>query len=370
MTRAPIRVGIIGVGWGSVVITPAFRAVDGYEVAAICSRRPERVAAAAEQLGIAQISTDWEQFVQREDLDVIVVATPTSLHHEQTMAALAAGKHVLCEKPVALDATRGREMYEAARAAGRQHAVCFEGRYLDERRTFAELVRGGAIGEPYFTRLSSLADYWHPTRPLQSEWMYDASAGGGYLLGMASHDIDQACAVFGEPVAVCADVRTSEKTRRRPDGSVLTVTADDTSVVLMRMASGATVEVSTCVVALGHSERRIEAFGRGGAITAHGPIHAVERGVLQLRAAGASAAREVPWGERELRSGRELPKRRAASSIKSLALLLEDWLPSLHGATPVAGVPTLRDGWITQSVVDAALRSSRGDGWVGLDLAE
>jgi predicted dehydrogenase len=367
MTREPIRVGIVGVGWGSVVITPAFRVVDGFEVKAICSRRPERVAAAAEKLDIAETSTDWEEFVRRDDLDLIVVATPTSLHHEQTMAVLAAGKHVLCEKPVALDASLGREMYEAAEAAGKAHAVCFEGRYLDERRTFAELVRGGAIGDPYFTRFTSLADYWHPSRGLQSEWMYDEKEGGGYLLGMASHDIDMACAVFGDPVAVCADVRTSEKVRQREDGSNLEVTADDTSVVLMRMASGATVEVATCAVAVGQDQRRIESFGRGGAIMAQSRVQATEHGTLQVTTAGEPAAHDVAYSERDLRSGRELPKRRAAGSIKSLALLLEDWLPAIKGEGPATGVPTLRDGYIAQSVVDAARRSSRGEGWVELD---
>jgi predicted dehydrogenase len=369
MTHETIRVGIIGVGWGSVVITPAFRVVDGFEVAAICSRRPERVAAAAEQLDIPDTSTDWKEFVRRDDLDLIVVATPTSLHHEQTMAVLAAGKHVLCEKPVALDAKLGREMYEAAESAGKAHAVCFEGRYLDERRTFAELIAGGAIGDPYFTRFTSLADYWHPTRALQSEWMYDEKEGGGYLLGMASHDIDQACAVFGDPVAVCADVRTSEKIRHRPDGSTLEVTADDTSVVLMRMASGATVEVATCVVAAGQDLRRIESFGRDGSITAEGKVQPTVNGSLRVTTAGEAEVRDVPYSERDLRSGRELPKRRAAGSIKSLALLLEDWMPALTGDGPATGVPSLRDGYIAQSVVDAARRSSRGEGWVELEPA-
>ena len=101
---APIRVGIIGVGWGSIVQTPAFRAVPEFEVAALCSRQPERVEAAAAQLGIDSTSTDWREFVARDDLDLISVCTPVKLHAEQTIAAVEAGKHVLCEKPVAVDA--------------------------------------------------------------------------------------------------------------------------------------------------------------------------------------------------------------------------------------------------------------------------
>src|SRR6266545_5807331 len=98
----PIRVGLIGVGWGSVVQTPAFRMVPPFEVAALCSRRKESVDTAGEKLGIADLSTDWNAFVQRDDLDVISICTPVNLHHDQTMAAIAAGKHVLVEKPVGL----------------------------------------------------------------------------------------------------------------------------------------------------------------------------------------------------------------------------------------------------------------------------
>ena len=128
-TPERIRVGIIGVGWGSVVQVPALRMVPPFEVTALCSRRTERVEAAGAALGIADVSTDWEDFVARDDLDLISVCTPVALHAEQTHAAITAGKHVLVEKPVGLDATQTGAMLDAARAAGVQHAVCFESRW-------------------------------------------------------------------------------------------------------------------------------------------------------------------------------------------------------------------------------------------------
>src|ERR1700690_1864404 len=98
-----LRVGVIGVGWGSLVQVPAFRAAGGYEVAALCSRRAERAAEGGGRLGIGGVVPDWERLVCRSDLEIISVCTPTDLHHEQVLAAISAGKHVLCEKPVALD---------------------------------------------------------------------------------------------------------------------------------------------------------------------------------------------------------------------------------------------------------------------------
>ena len=262
-TGKPLRVGLIGVGWGSVVQTPAFGMVPAFEVAALCSRTPERVRAAGEKLGIADTSTDWRTFVQRDDLDVISICTPVDLHHEQTMAAIAAGKHVLVEKPVGLDSGQTGEMLAAANDAGVAHAVCFEGRWEPARLATWDLVRAGHLGQPYLATARTAADYWHPTRSLQSEWMYRKDEGGGYLMGMASHDIDFMCALFGEPESVCADVRTTVRERPRPDGSILAVDADDTGVLLMRMRNGMLVTISTTAVAFQRSTRGFEAYGSG-----------------------------------------------------------------------------------------------------------
>lgn len=98
-----LRVGVVGVGWGSHVQVPSFRAADGYEPVALCARTPDRLACVAAKLGIADTSTDWQHFVARDDLDVISIATPTVLHRQITLAALGAGKAVLCEKPRAGD---------------------------------------------------------------------------------------------------------------------------------------------------------------------------------------------------------------------------------------------------------------------------
>ena len=106
------------------------------------------------------------------------------------------------------------------------------------------------LGTPYFASVLRTAPYWHPTRPEQSEWMYRQEEGGGYLNGMASHELDYLQTLTGRAVAVAADVRTVVAERPRPDGSVLQVDADDTSSLIMRMESGAVATVSTSVVGL------------------------------------------------------------------------------------------------------------------------
>jgi predicted dehydrogenase len=372
-----LRVGIIGVGWGSMVQVPAFRAAGGYEVAALCSRRAERVTEAGARLGVQDVSTDWEQFVRRPDLDIISVCTPTDLHREQVLGAVRAGKHVLCEKPVALDPAQAAEMADAADAAGVATAVCFENRWGREKLAVWRQVSEGLLGSPYFARVAIAADYFHPVRPLMSEWMYRLADGGGYLLGMASHDIDYLYCLFGVPEAVCADVRTTIPVRARADGSQFAADADDTASLLLRWASGVSASISLTTVGLHSGSRyRFEAFGSGGTAEIDGTVFG---GTVRAGRAGEEGLRELTLTDAAVSDPAAIPATgRRAAPIRALALMLEQWLPSVRGDAGTAGpapgaghgaapaVPTLRDGLVVQRVIDAARRSSDGAGWVSL----
>jgi predicted dehydrogenase len=369
-----LRVGIIGVGWGSLVQVPAFRAAGGYEVAALCSRRAERAAEAGGRLGIEDVSTGWERFVSRPDLDIISVCTPTDLHREQVLAAISAGKHVLCEKPVALDSGQAAEMADAADAAGVATAVCFENRWGREKLAVWRQIGDGLLGSPYFARVAIAADYFHPSRPLMSEWMYRLADGGGYLLGMASHDIDYLYCLFGVPEAVCADVHATIPTRTRADGSAFAADADDTASLLLRWSSGVRASISLTTVGLHTGSRyRFEAFGSGGTAEIDGTVFG---GTVRAGRAGEEGLRELALSDAAVSDPSAVPATgRRSAPIRALALMLERWLPSVGGSAsaPAAdgsgagpGVPTLRDGLVVQRVIDAARLSSDGAGWVSL----
>lgn len=358
---APLRVGLIGVGWGAHVQAPAFAATPGYELVALCARTESSVREAGARLGISDTSTDWRSFVEREDLDLISVATPVELHHEQTLAALAAGKHVLCEKPLALTADQAAEMVDAAAASGKATAVSFETRWQEGRYTVREQVDAGMVGTPFSVRLHQSAPYWHPSRPLQSLWMYDLASGGGYLNGLVVHDIDFICSLFGEPVAVCADVRSSIPTRDLPGGGTLEVTADDTSGILMRLDSGALAVITASVVGIHARGWTFDAFGAAGTVTLSGAPRKA-----QIRSGGVADDGLV---ERELSTEQQerLPEadgETARGLVRAMALMLEDWLPAFSGAD--TRVPSFADGLRAQRVIEAARASSAGAGWVAL----
>src|SRR5690349_10652880 len=109
-----LRIGVAGVGFGATVHIPAFQS-EGVEVAAVFSRRRERAQEAADKYGIDHVFTDYDKMLAMNGLDAISVVTPPPLHHSMSLAALAAGKHVICEKPFALNQGEALEMWRAAR---------------------------------------------------------------------------------------------------------------------------------------------------------------------------------------------------------------------------------------------------------------
>ncbi len=353
-----LRVGIIGVGWGSLVHAPAYRAAEGYELVALCSRREEPLQKAGGKLGLTDLSTDWKDFVRRDDLDLISISSPADMHTEMTLAAVAAGKHVLCEKPAALTAADAKLMLDAAESAGVRHATCFELRWLPERLAAWDQVRAGLVGKPYSFRLTHSNDYWHPTHAPQAEWMYLRDRGGGYLMGMLSHDIDYACALLGEPEAVAADLRTSVPRRTMPDGREIVVDADDTTHLLIRFKGGASALISASVVGAHTADSRMDLFGEDGTLI-------FETGAGEPKLVGGAAKGEglAPIALSRREPGQPVEaKGRSSMMVRATALLLEDWRANAKDAE--AAIPTLRAGWRVQAVIEAARRSAAGEGWV------
>jgi predicted dehydrogenase len=353
-----LRVGIIGAGWGSHVQVPGFRAAAGFEPVALCARTPARLARAAKKAGIPDTSTDWQSFVTRDDLDVISVATPTVQHREMTLAAIEAGKAVLCEKPLAGDIDSAREMVRAAARSKRPTACCFENRWNADWLAVADKVRAGFLGATYLARVSRAASYWHPTRPPQARWMYDRDQGGGYLAGMLVHDLDFLCSLFGRPESVCAEVCISVPLRELPDGELLDVTADDTAALLIRMSSGFTAILSISVVGAHADHYRLELFGADGTIIGDGDLRAT---VYRAGAATADGLSPLTLSPREPAHPDRLPGGLAGHASRAMALMLEDWLPAFEGGQSTA--PTFEDGLLSLSVIDAARRSAGGGGW-------
>lgn len=225
----------------TLVQLPAFRQA-GLKVTALWARNDHKAHQLGEEHGLAGCSGDPEAFVRRHDVDLLSIATPPKSHCHLLRAALEAGKHVICEKPVAMDVEEARTMAAAARAAPSQLAVVdHELRFLPTTQAFRHLVQSGKCGqvqhvEAMLHRSARLAP------GIVFDWWSDAAHGGGALGAVGSHLLDMMAWVTGQhPSAVCAQLRAIIPTRPTAMGDdMCAVTADERADLLLRYRHGVT----------------------------------------------------------------------------------------------------------------------------------
>lgn len=205
MAKAAHGALIVGTGFGVLTHLRALRAA-GVAVCGLVGRDPEKTARRAQMAGVERALTSLEEGLALPDVDIVTVATPPHSHAGIVLAAIDAGKHVLCEKPFARDLAEAREMQEAADAKGIVHLLGTEFRYATGQALAARAIREGVIGEPrlatFMMHVPVLAD---PDGEVPG-WWSDRSAGGGWLGAYASHIIDQIRMTLGEIAGVSASL--------------------------------------------------------------------------------------------------------------------------------------------------------------------
>ena len=202
LATPPIRVGVIGTGFGASLHLSALRENPDFETAAICSRRPDRARAAALDHGIPAHFADYRELVRDERVEAVIIASPPHLHHPMAIAALEQGKHVLCEKPMARNLAEARDMQRIADRVGTVAMVNLQLRFLPVRVRIAELIGEGYIGEPHAASVvvhrSSLND--PHDRPWG--WLMEQEKAGGMLGATGAHYLDALRWWFGDVKAV------------------------------------------------------------------------------------------------------------------------------------------------------------------------
>ena len=236
VSRPELRVGIVGYGMMGKAhcygyrVAPMLRPLPVTPVVTVMSgRNGPAAAAAAAAYGVPGHTTDWRALVAREDLDVVDICTPPGTHAEIAQAAAAAGKAVLCEKPLALSYPQAAAALAAAESAGVHHAVGFNYRRLPAVALMRRMVADGAVGEIRLWRATWLSDeFTDPRTPY--DWRFDRAMGGTTIADLGSHLIDMALWMAGEIASVCAQSGTfiaerplpgsagSQARRRQPGG--------------------------------------------------------------------------------------------------------------------------------------------------------
>lgn len=291
MTK-PLRVAMIGHAFMGRAHSHAWRSAHRFfdlpltpELAVLGGRRPEATREAADRMGWAEIETDWRRIVERDDIDLVDICTPGDTHAEIAVAALRAGKHVLCEKPLGNSVPEAEQMAVAAKQAVAQgkYAMCgFSYRRAPALALARKLVADGRLGEIRQVRAQYLQDWLSdPDAPLT--WRMDKDkAGSGALGDIGAHIIDGTQWVTGQPIiGVSAMLETIVK--ERPLGGDLVglggrgdtgenvakgpVTVDDVALFTARFEGGAVGIFEATRFALGRKNAlRIEVNGSRGSL--------------------------------------------------------------------------------------------------------
>jgi len=194
-----LHVGVIGLGMGQGHVK-GFNKHPGAEVIAIADTDPKKLDLKGDELGVPGRYTDGEEMIAKEDLDVVSIATPNKFHKSLAIAALKAGCHVLCEKPMAMNAQEAQEMLDAAKKAGKRIMINFSFRFTEQSFALKKQVDTGILGDVYFGRT-----VWHRRRgmPGFGGWFgQKALAGGGPLIDLGVHRLDLALWLMGYPEPV------------------------------------------------------------------------------------------------------------------------------------------------------------------------
>jgi predicted dehydrogenase len=244
--------------------------VPAFEQKVLVGRDPAGVAAAADQYGWSESGTDWRAVLDREDIDIVDICAPGFVHAEIAIAALAAGKHVLVEKPLANTLAEAEAMAEAAREArarGVQSMVGFNYRRVPALALARELIAEGRIGTVRHMRAAYLQDWLADPESPMSWRLKREAAGSGALGDIASHAIDQVLFLLGDHITEVSG-RTHTFTRHRPGAQGLEeVTVDDAVWATLTLASGAIASVEVSRVATGQKNSlKLEVYGDKGSL--------------------------------------------------------------------------------------------------------
>ncbi|MBK9155015.1 MAG: Gfo/Idh/MocA family oxidoreductase [Chloracidobacterium sp.] len=349
--KTTVGMGFIGTGFARRVQIPAFLACDGAKLVSVSSGTIENARAAALEFGIGHFSNDWRETVNHPDVDLICVTTPPVHHKEMVLDALAAGKHVLAEKPMAMNAAEAEEMTRAAGQAGVLALIDHELRFLPGRLKAWSMLREMAIGKVRNARCT----FRSPTRSDRSipwDWWSDEDAGGGALGAIGSHVIDSFNWFLDTPIStVHCQLHTHVK-ERRYQGNSRPVTTDDEANMLLRFEDGELTDDATGLVSISMVEgpdyqHRMEFFGDRGALRVD------HRGEVFIAKAG-----DADWNPIDV----ELPK--------GIDGLFESGFPSgfvafapriveavRSGSGSIEHAATFEDGLKVQRVLDAARES-------------
>ncbi|MCB9140226.1 MAG: Gfo/Idh/MocA family oxidoreductase [Caldilineaceae bacterium] len=372
----PLKIGLIGYGGIGRVHALAYRSIpfyyglpaDSVQVAGVATTHAESARKAAQEIGCGFWTADYRELLARPDIDVVDVTVPNVAHAEIVVAAAQAGKHIYCEKPLAMNVAEAQRMVAAANAAGVKTQMTFNFRFFPAIIRARQLMDEGFLGKIFsFRGRYYRSSYIDPLKPIS--WRQQrAVAGGGVLFDLGSHVLDLLYYLLGDFDQVQAVMETLITERPAAANVQETVAVDVDDIVFMhaRMADGTLGLVESSRMGTGSpNELVVEIFGEKGALRfdaqdpswlqvydvrdANKPLGGL-RGMTRVETVGRyEGARSPDWSM-------------APSFVRAHAECQYQFLKAVAEDGPAA--PTLADGLHIQAVMAAAETSSREARWV------
>lgn len=359
-----VRVGVIGTSWwADTMYLPPLSAHPDAEVVAVCGRRPEPAAAFARTWDVTHHFTDPVAMYDEVELDAVVIATSNDSHHPLALQAIGRGLHVLCEKPLALDADQGAEMAAAADAANVATMVPFTYRYMPVNQWLKRLISTGYVGRPLHVNARYYTGFGFDTT---YSWRFDREIAGSGIIGdLGSHWIDLARWLLDDTEVSISAMTTNFVDRDpRPDGSAYDQ-VEDSVAMTVRYASGAYALLHTSAVCWEETEpfgqtHHIEIHGDEGTLHATCDWDTVQR-VSGVRRGEGGGVKDLPipddiWGAVR----RDVVHDTYRDVFRTTDVMTRAWISAIEAGETVR--PSFRDGQAVQRVLDAAVNSAENGG--------
>ncbi|HKW50588.1 MAG TPA: Gfo/Idh/MocA family oxidoreductase [Candidatus Eisenbacteria bacterium] len=350
--QGPIRVLLVGTGFGSKVHAPGFASDPAFRLVGVASGHLENARKVADANAIPHATDDWKKLLDDVEADLVSISTPVDLHYPMARAALERDRHVLLEKPFALNAAQAKELAALAKSRGVVAVVNHEFRHQPGRATLTRWIEEGRLGRIEHLVMRTRLPGWGRDPNRRLTWLTEKERGGGFLGALGSHDVDQLL-LWGGPIRrVFCRLRLLAPTAPGVSAAHRAITAEDCYTIFIEFASGATGLVD----AFGGSrvrQERYEAFGSDDAFV-------VLNGDRIGRANNSGGFDELPIPEDlRLQPTPEIP---LLAPFRVKVAMLREAIRNGGSANP-----TFTEALEVQKVLDAARKSDQTGEWVDLE---
>lgn len=377
MPARPLKIGLISANWGVKCHLPAWRAVDGCEVVAICTSREETATRAATANGIPRAYADYRKMAADPDIDVIDVGTRPALRYHMVKAALEAGKHVYAGVPFAANVAQARELVRLADTKDLKGASDAYFQYIPAHQELKKRIDAGEIGEILSVSLDLQINLFNPPQPNHSYyWFADRSNGASVLRNLGTHTFTLLSALFGNVEEAIGRQFLNIPEWISPELGRIKPQVPDTAVALLQFRRGMIATINLSWVDAGPVGWRLDVHGAKGRFTVTHPLYFPNSGDFNGGEVRLYTSSPAAVEEKQVEISREFthaPQSGIDHEFKPrpcypMALSFHRLKAAIDGIG--AASPSFDQALHAEEVIDAIIRSEQSRAWERVRIAD